>query len=112
MESGQTVFLRSAISSSAFSGERVFRLALASGAEHVGITPVGYCLDQDRAPLGPHVPPKGHRINGFVEGRLLASGSDKAQVAIPDGEIVEVKFEELAFAISAKEEAHYVPVRP
>ena len=109
MSRGQTVLLACRISPSSFSGERVFRIALAENAEYVGIAPVDYCRRHDQSTVGSNEPAKGKRINGFVEGRVLEKSGDKAKVALPDGEVITVPFDRISF-VGEPTETTYVPV--
>jgi hypothetical protein len=111
MDSGQTVLIKCFISSSAFSGERVFRIGLADGTKHFGVAPVSYCYDQNKAPLGPKSPPQGEQIKGLVQGRVIANGNKLVKIAIPDGEAVEVKLDEIAYIALTKTEFDSVSIR-
>lgn len=109
MERGESVLLACRISRGGFSGERVFRLSLADGTEHVGVAPVGYFFHRgDRPkPIEPNEPPhKGQPIEGLIAGRIVVNGGDTALVAVPDGETIEVKLDRIAF----ERRAAYVPV--
>ena len=111
MNPGQTVLLACRISPSSFSGERVFHIALADNTEYAGVAPVDYCRWQDQSAIGANEPPKGKRISGFVEGRLIGSGGRKAKVALPDGEAITVPLDRISF-VSEPKETTYVPVGP
>jgi hypothetical protein len=110
MNHGQTVLLACQISPSGFSGERVFRIPLPNKTEYVGVAPVDYCRRDDQSPVGSNEPPKGQRISGFVEGRLIANDGREAKVALPDGEAITVPLERISYVSQPKEMA-YVSVR-
>ena len=109
MSRGQTVLLACRISPSSFSGERVFRITLANNAEYIGVAPVDYCRQKDQSAIGPNEPPKGKRIDGFVEGRVLENGTGEKKVALPDGEVITVPIDRISF-VSEPKETTYVPV--
>jgi hypothetical protein len=111
MNRGQTVLLACQISASSFSEERVFRITLANNTEYVGIAPVDYCRRQDQSAIGLNEPPKGKRISGFVEGRVIEDGRREAKVALPDGEAITVPLDRISF-VSEPKETTYVPVGP
>jgi hypothetical protein len=108
MHSGQLVLLACQIARSGFSGERVFRLKLADGTEYVGVAPVDYCLRQDQTPVGPEEPAKGERIPGLIEGQVVANGGDLVLVAMPDGETIQVRPDQIAYV--RKKATEYVPL--
>jgi hypothetical protein len=110
MNQGQIVLLACEISPSGFSGERVFRIALAKNTEYVGVAPVDYCRRQDKAPVGSNEPSKGERIKGFVEGRVIENRGREAKVALPDGEAIIVPLDRISFVSSEPKEMTYVPV--
>ena len=108
MRRGQTVYLTCTLSKSAFSGERVFRVSLTDGTDHIGVAPVGYCLHHDRSPLKGQEPAS--PIKGLVEGRVISNGGRIVTVAVPDGEVISVSLDKTPiFEKIEKEE--YVPLR-
>jgi hypothetical protein len=108
MTTGQMVLLPCKLARSGFSGERVFRLPLADKTEYVGVAAVDYCYRQDRTPIGPGDPPEGQRIDGFVEGRMVANGGDLAKVAMPDGETIQVLRTQISYVRT--KDTKYVPI--
>jgi hypothetical protein len=110
MNHGQIILLGCEISSSGFSGERVFRIRLANKTEYVSVAPVDYCRRQDHTPIGSHEPPKGERIKGFVEGRMIKNGGSEAKVALPDGEAITVPLDRISVVTEPEEITYYVPV--
>jgi hypothetical protein len=109
MNQGQIVLLECQISPSGFSGERVFRIALAKKTEYVGVAPVDYCRRQDKSAVGSNEPAKGERMSGFVEGRVIENGGSEAKVALPDGEAITVPLHRISF-VREPEVMNYVPV--
>jgi myosin-like protein len=91
MRNDRTVFSACRLSRSGFSGERVFRVIRFDGSEHVGVAPTHYCRNKSLKPLGPDAPPKGHPIEGWIEGILIDDDGEKMTVALPDGNTIKVK---------------------
>jgi hypothetical protein len=109
MNRDATVLIACQISPSSFSGERVFRITLSDSQDHVGVAPVGYCHRLDRTHIEPNEPPKGKRINGLVEGRVVENLGTEAKVALPDGEVITVPIDRISF-VSESRETTYVPI--
>jgi hypothetical protein len=109
MNQGQIVLLACQISPSSFSGERVFRIALAKNNEYVGVAPVDYCRRRDQSAIGSNEPSKGERISGYIEARVIENGGSEAKVALPDGEAIVVPVDRISF-VSEPKEMIYVPV--
>jgi hypothetical protein len=80
--------LRGTIWQGAFSGERVFEIALADGKPYRGVVPVHYCWDDAGKPLGRDEPRS--KIRGWIACRVLGRIDDVPVVSIPDGEVVPV----------------------
>ena len=80
--------LRGTIWRGAFSGERVFEIALADGRTYRGVAPVHYCWDDEGRPLGPNEPAE--KIRGGIACRVLGRIDNAPVVSIPDGEVVPV----------------------
>lgn len=81
------VFVRCTFERSAFSGERVFTIAISSGNQYVGISPLGYCY-RGGTQLSAAEPSGDSPIHGELEARLIRNENGNAYVAIPDGEKV------------------------
>ena len=79
------------ISRSAFSDERVFRLTLADGKEHIGAASLIYLYKSDGRPLSAAEPSPDRSNNGRVAGRGIKETAGGVVVSLPDGEVVEVK---------------------
>jgi hypothetical protein len=108
MNHGEMVLLRCRISRGGFSGERVFRIPQAdSSEEHIGAASVDYCSHIDRTPIEFEEPAKGDRIDGLVEARVIENGGDTVIVALPDGETIRTKTDQVAY----RPKADYVPIR-
>jgi hypothetical protein len=89
------------ISRSAFSDERVFRVASADGAEHIGAATVIYFSKGDGSPLGPKDPPADKPIWGQVAAQSIKGFQDTVLVYLPDGEVVHVKSSQIREEASA-----------
>lgn len=83
------VFVKCTFEQSAFSGERVFTIAVGQGSLYVGIAPLHYCYSGGRL-LSPQEPGKDTQIEGELAARLIREGTPNAYVVIPDGEKVHV----------------------
>ena len=79
------------ISRSAFSDERVFRLTLANGSEHVGAASRIYFYKSDGTPLSAAEPAPDRSIDGTVAGQRIREAAGRVMVSLPDGDVVEVK---------------------
>ncbi len=106
MQTDRSVNLSCRISRSGFSGERVFRVMCSDGSEHVGVAPTHYFRTPDAEELGPDMPPKGQRIDGLIEGVLIANGGEEVAVALPDGATIRAHLDQ----ILSPESAAYVPI--
>ena len=84
----ETKALRGKIWQAAFSGERVFEIALADGRTYRGVAPVHYCWDDAGRPLGLEEPKD--KIRGRIACRVLGRIDEVPVVSIPDGEVVPV----------------------
>src|SRR5436305_8011479 len=73
------------LSRSAFSGERVFHVALGDGEDYTGVSPVHYCRTKDLRPLSKDEPKPGKRIDGVIEVEVLENGGEVATIELPDG---------------------------
>jgi hypothetical protein len=89
MGTGSKVFVRCKLSRSAFASERVFAIKTATGSTYNGIAPVIYCFKANGAPLRA-AEPKGPQSVGKVAARIVSNGGNKAVVAVPSGETIEV----------------------
>jgi hypothetical protein len=79
MQPGPLVALRCRISRSGFSDERVYRVTLGSGAEHIGAAPVNYFFTEALRPLPADVPAERLvRVPGFVAARIIERKPDGA----------------------------------
>jgi hypothetical protein len=89
--SGTLVAVNCAISRGGFSSERVFRITLADGEEHVGAAPVQYFFDETATRLSPDKPLRGETLLGLVTGRVVdTEGQDVYLVSVPSGEVLRV----------------------
>ena len=102
MGNHRRVYVDCRLSRSAFSGERVFRVACSDGSEHIGVAPIHYCYASDGTPIGPNEPAKGERREGFVQGLSVENGGDEVSVALPDGNTVKVALDQVRPAEDAR----------
>jgi hypothetical protein len=93
---------------SSFSGERIFRVGTAAGAEYVGAAPVQHCRLSGGEPLAADQPPEDREIAGLVDALLVENGGKLASVALPDGEVIEV--DQAQVRLPRSEELRYVPL--
>ena len=78
------------ISRGGFSGEKVFRMQLADGTEHVGAAPTAYCYDAQGRPLGAGGPPA--PVAGLLTARIIERYEDgTCLVSVPSGEVLRVR---------------------
>jgi hypothetical protein len=89
------------ISRSAFSDERVFRITLTDGSEHVGAASANYFRKNDGSPLAEDEPPANRRVKGKVAARVVSSSGDIVCVSLPDGEVVNVSSNQLGQEVPA-----------
>jgi len=107
----ESIRLPCKISRGAFSGERVFEFALATGnQEYVGVAPLHYFKMADGRELTASEPPQGESIEGTLSAILINKNAGKniAFVAIPDGEAVSVQ---AGIILACKPEQSNVPFR-
>jgi hypothetical protein len=93
---GRMISVACQISRSAFSDERVFRLPLADGSEHVGAASLIYCYKSDGTPLGAAEPGPDRTIEGTVAARTISETPGRVVVSFPDGEVVEVRSKQVS----------------
>jgi hypothetical protein len=100
------------VSRGGFSSERVFRVRLANGAEHVGAAPVDYFLTEQGERLSPDEPgQRGTQVAGWLVGRLVREEpGGNALVSVPSGEVLLLPGE--AIRNGAAEGHARVPVQP
>jgi hypothetical protein len=112
MHRNSLVALRCRITRGGFSSERVFRLTLADGAEHVGAAPVDYFFTEAKAPLPKDQPAeRATSIPGYLAARVLSNGPQEAfLVSLPSGDVLRVNASEVS-SYPAGGRAH-VPVEP
>lgn len=112
MSLGQTVLVACTIESGAFSGERIVQLPMAdeNPSQYSGVSPVRYCLDGLRKPLGRDQPAKATVIEGYIEAILIANGSDRATVELPDGQAIRVNVSQVRVAEESRQKPNYVPI--
>jgi hypothetical protein len=79
------------ISRSAFSDDRVFRVALADGSEYIGAASAMYFSKPGGTPLEAGEPPADRPITGQVVGRTISVLPDTVVVSLPDGEMAKIK---------------------
>lgn len=104
--SRRLVFLACDLSRGAFPNERVFKVGVYDGGEYIGLTPLHYCYRTDGSRLSADEPEANASINGKLAARLVRNGNGRADVAIPDGEIISVPRD----ALSERSEAVNVPI--
>jgi hypothetical protein len=107
MSAGSSVLLRCAISSGAFSGEKVFKVNLAKGDQHQGVSPVFYCFHENRQKLAKSEPGD-QEIKGLVYAKVIKNGGATAFVTTPDMALIEVNPSEISGEL--KSEANLVLV--
>ncbi len=107
MGNHREVYVACRLTRSAFSGERVFRVTLPDATEHVGVAPIDYCRTGNRDRVGPNVPAKGDRIEGYVLGMVVENGGGTVSVALPDGNTISVAADQVLPAGDVR----HVPVR-
>ncbi len=90
LNSGTLVAVRCRISRGGFSSERVFRVTVAGGVEHVGAAPVEYFFDEQQRRLPPDQPPRGVTLQGFVAARVVEQTNGTILVSVPSGEVLRV----------------------
>jgi hypothetical protein len=111
------VALRCRISRSGFPDERVFRVTLANGSEHVGAAPANYFFTEDQHPLPAEQPVQRLvRILGYVAARVIqrkADGSLLLSVPLDDVLLVSPS-EVIPYPAngSLTETTAHVPVQP
>lgn len=96
--SSRIVKVRCKIARSAFSGERVFIVRLFGGGEdceYEGLAPTHYFGTEQGNSLSDDQPPRDGEIPGTLAARLIKHEDDVVEVALPDGETVELPSDEL-----------------
>jgi hypothetical protein len=78
-----------------FSGERLFRVKQASGAEYIGVAPVEYCRHRNGSPIALDEPRREDTVDGLVDVLFLSNGGDEAKIEVPSGDVISVKNSEL-----------------
>jgi hypothetical protein len=111
------VALRCRISRSGFDYERVFRVTLANGAEHIGAAPAIYFFTEDQRPLPADQPAERLvRIPGFVAARIIERKADGALLlSVPLDDVLLVRPSEvIAYPANGSlvEKGVHVPVQP
>lgn len=91
-------FVLCEIERGAFSGERVFQIALTDGGTYIGVAPRDYYFKADGSELSPDEPSATQLINGMLTIRIIKNGGKTAYIAIPDGEAVTVSSEKIICA--------------
>jgi hypothetical protein len=97
MNPGSMVAVKCTITRGPFSSERVLRLTLPNGQQHIAAALLDYFLDTTRQPLSPDLPAqRGTPMAGFVAGRILETGpGDTCLVSLPSGDVVYVNRSEM-----------------
>jgi hypothetical protein len=88
LNSGTLIAVRCRISRGGFSSERVFRVTMASGVEHVTAGPVEYFFDENQQRLQADQPPRGVTLAGYVTARVVEQKNDTVLVSVPSGEVL------------------------
>lgn len=110
MQNGKFLAIQCRISRGGFSSERVFRVKLMGGAEHIAAAPVEYFLTERLGPLPADQPEKrGELIPGFVTGRLIRDEVGSQLVSVPSGEVLLLPASEIREY--PNERAAHVPVQ-
>jgi len=92
MDSDSLILVRCLISRGGFSSEKVFRVKLADGTEHIGAAPARYYFTVAGQPMAPDQPPQRlDQVEGFLTGRIIAEEGDDILVSVPLGEVLRVK---------------------
>src|SRR5271169_4583392 len=93
MSADSLVALHCRISRSGFSSERVFRVTLANGAEHIGAAPADYFFGEDERPLPANQPAERMvRVPGLIAARGIERKPDGALLmSVPSGEVLLVR---------------------
>jgi hypothetical protein len=90
LNSGTLVAVRCRISRGGFSSERVFRVLVDGGVEHVGAAPVEYFFDEQQRRLSSDQPQRGVTLLGFVAARVVEQTNGAVFVSAPSGEVLRV----------------------
>jgi hypothetical protein len=106
MQNDRVRYVRSRISRSGFSGERVFRVTQDDGSEHVSVAPTHYFQTEAGELLGADMPAKGKPMRGWIEGMLIADDGEKLTIALPDGNTIKVHPDQVQTPTSRP----YVPI--
>lgn len=77
-----------------FTNERVFRVKLSTGSEHVGAISSIHCWTKTGDVRGPSIAAE-QSIEGRIAARVLLKSSDTVHVSVPDGEVIEVPADQL-----------------
>jgi hypothetical protein len=98
MASNGLILVRCRISRGGFSSEKVFRVTLNDGTEHIGAAPAGYFFLQNKRQLPPDQPSRrGEQIAGFLTARIVAEEADDVLlVSVPLDEVLRLKREQTA----------------
>jgi hypothetical protein len=95
LNNGTLVAVRCRISRGGFSSERVFRVDIAGGVEHVAAGPVEYFFDENQQHLQGDQPPRGVTRAGYVTARVVEQKNDTVLVSVPSGEVLWVGINEI-----------------
>ena len=95
MAKAQLVAVSCRISQGVVSSEKAFDLTLSDGSEHSSVAPTHYFWTQAGKPLRADEPLNDEEIKGMIAARLLEKRDGSALVAIPDGEVVWARANEI-----------------
>jgi hypothetical protein len=79
----------------AFSDQRIFQIALPTGAEHVGAASVQYFVKKNDRALEASEPPPGKELEGKVAARIVDEVDNLVITSLPDGEVVTLEKNQL-----------------
>lgn len=107
MKAGTKIQLECKLSDAAFSGEKLFEIALEDGTTYTGLAPTGYCyVEGKRLAYKQKI---GNGIEGAVDARVFKNGGPAVIVETPTGELIQVSVEIIAEVEEG--ERSCVPVR-
>jgi hypothetical protein len=108
----QLVSLKCKVAPGAFSGERIFTVALADGKIYRSLVPRQFCWNAEGRIVTENEPTS--EVDGFIAARIIdADDADQPIVEVPNGEIIAVGREivqKRPTSIKPSEQNHYVPV--
>ena len=96
MQMSQYVALDCEITRGGFSDERIFKVRRDDDTEYTGIASRRYCWGRDDRLLAADEPPSAEKwVKGKVAARILSVRDHRADVSVPDGEVITVKVGQL-----------------